>query len=248
VQNEPFVKLQCATSGSTSLVVISPYYDYATTNNIIITIGVVTNPATTTTFTAKLYSYYYSSSRYSLTINLQNTYSTDVTYNSGTYSQVAKSTVSMYPFHSRISTVANAPMRIRFLLPAASVGSPAGRLVFTYSQIQYSSAHLCYIIVYSSYAAMMQQTQRTIYKTDSCTSSSSTLTVVPPSPISVSINTYYELVMMPLNINSAGCSAYGCITQSGYQQLNFDPVTFVAYNNFNANSAISQQVNSVYNY
>lgn len=54
--------------------------------------------------------------------------------------------------------------------------------------------------------------------------------------------------MMPLSINAAGCTAYGCVTQSGYQQLNFDFVNFIAYNNINSPGVISQQVNRVYNY
>lgn len=53
--------------------------------------------------------------------------------------------------------------------------------------------------------------------------------------------------MMPLNINAAGCTAYGCVTQSGYQQLNFDTTNFVAYNYYSS-GPISQQVNRVYNY
>lgn len=53
---------------------------------------------------------------------------------------------------------------------------------------------------------------------------------------------------MPLNINAAGCSAYGCVTQSGYQQINFDTVNFAAYNNYNSPSIISQQVNRLYSY
>jgi hypothetical protein len=53
---------------------------------------------------------------------------------------------------------------------------------------------------------------------------------------------------MPLNINAAGCTAYGCVTQSGYQQINFDSVALVAYNNAGTNNIISQQVNRVYKY
>ena len=53
---------------------------------------------------------------------------------------------------------------------------------------------------------------------------------------------------MPLNINAAGCTAYGCATQSGYQQINFDEVNFIAYNNYNTPSIISQQVNKLYAY
>jgi hypothetical protein len=187
VQGEPLVNLQCATAGN-SLVIISPYYDYSTSNNIIVSIG-LTNPSSTTTFYANLYSYYYSSSRYSLTISTQATYSTDATYTS--YTQIAKSTVSVYPFHSRISTVANAPMRIRFKLPSSSMATANGKFMFTYSQIQYSSAHLCYIIAYASYTAMMQQTERTVYKVYSCSSTGTTINVVPPYTLTLTSSNYY---------------------------------------------------------
>lgn len=59
---------------------------------------------------------------------------------------------------------------------------------------------------------------------------------------------YYELVMMPLNIDSTGCSTYGCATQSGYQQTNFDLVNLVAYNNYNTMNIVSQQVHKLYAY
>lgn len=190
----------------------------------------VTNPTTTTTFNVNLYSYYYSSSRYSLTISGSTTYATDTTYSS--YNLVAKSTVALYPFYSRISTVANAPLRIRFALSSSSVSTANGRFTFINTQIQYSTAHLCYIIAYNSYTSMMQQTQRNVYKTYSCTYSSTTLTVIPPYTLTVSASNYYELVMLPLNINAAGCTAYGCVTQSGYQQINWDTVTLIAYNSY----------------
>lgn len=138
----------------------------------------VTNPTTVTTFNVNLYSYYYSGSRYSLTISGSTTYTTDTTYSSN--NQVAKSTVALYPFYTRISTVANAPLRIRFSLPSSSVSAANGQFMLTYSQIQYSTAHLCYIIAYNSYTSMMQQTQRNIYKASSCTSSGTTIYVTPP--------------------------------------------------------------------
>ena len=46
--------------------------------------------------------------------------------------------------------------------------------------------------------------------------------------------------MMPLNINSAGCTAGGCVTQSGYQQVNFEQTNFIAY--YHSTNIISQQV------
>lgn len=54
---------------------------------------------------------------------------------------------------------------------------------------------------------------------------------------------------MPLVINPTGCGLYNlCVTQSGYQQLNYDTVNFALYNNYNSPSIIAQQVNKVYNY
>lgn len=53
---------------------------------------------------------------------------------------------------------------------------------------------------------------------------------------------------MPLNINAAGCTALGCITQSGYQQTNFDTVNFIAYSNRSAPTIVSQQVERLYSY
>ena len=153
----------------------------------------------------------------------------------------------MYPFESRISTVDNAPLRIRFKLASSSVANTNGKFTLTYSQIGYSTAHLCYIIAYSSYTTMMQKTQRSVYKV-SCTSSSTTITVTPSVPLTVSSSSYYELVMMPLNINSAGCSALGCVTQSGYQQTNFDSVNFIAYNHKTTPTIVSQQIQNLYKY
>jgi hypothetical protein len=153
----------------------------------------------------------------------------------------------MYPFQARISTVANAPLRIRFKLPSSSVANANGMFTLTYSQIGYTTAHLCSIIAYASYAAMMQQTQRSTYKA-SCSSSGSTITVTPAVTLTVGSSLYYELVMMPLNINAAGCTAGGCVTQSGYQQVNFDQANFIAYNNAGSNNIISQQVQNLYKY
>jgi hypothetical protein len=189
VQGEPLVRLTCATA-TESLVIISPYYDYSTTNNIIASIG-LTNPASAVTFSANLYSYYSSSTRYSLTISTSSTYTPDATFIS--YTPFSKATIAMYPFQARMSSVANAPLRIRFMFTTSSVPATTGMLVLTYSQIQYTSAnaHLCYIMSYSSFTIMMQQTQRKVYKASSCTSSGSTLSVVPPKPLSLSTAVYY---------------------------------------------------------
>lgn len=36
---------------------------------------------------------------------------------------------------------------------------------------------------------------------------------------------------MPLGINTAGCAALGCASQSGFQQVNFDTINMIAYSN-----------------
>ena len=121
----------------------------------------ITNPTSaSTTFNLLLYSYWYSSSFYALTMSSSTTYTVDTTYTPVTYVQIPKSSVYVYPFQARISTVSNAPLRIRFSLLSGSntVANTWGQLVFTYDQIAYSATHLCYIIAYTSYAAMMQQT------------------------------------------------------------------------------------------
>lgn len=83
VQNEPLVNLVCVAAAN-SLTITSPYFDYSTTNNIIVSVGLTNPSSASTTFYANLYSYYYSGSRYSLTISTSNTYLTDVTYTSST--------------------------------------------------------------------------------------------------------------------------------------------------------------------
>ncbi len=96
---------------------------------------------------------------------------------------------------------------------------------------------------------MMQQTQRNVYKVYSCSSSGTTLTIRPPYTLTLTPSNYYELVMMPLTISTLGCTTYGCVSKSGYQQsANFDSVSFSAYNNVNTPSIISQQVNNQYKY
>lgn len=152
----------------------------------------------------------------------------------------------MYPFQARISTVANAPLRIRFQIPSGSIDRANGRLDLIYSQIQYSGAHYCYLIKYNDYTSMMQQTQRTIYRTSSCTSSSTTIYVTPPSTLTLATSVYYELVLLPLGMSS--CSG-GCVTQSGYHQTNFDQINLIAYSNINTGPGIiAQQVNKLYAY
>ena len=81
----------------------------------------------------------------------------------------------------------------------------------------------------------------------SCTSSSTTLTVIPPKTLTISASNYYELVIMPLNINAAGCTALGCVTQSGYQQTNWDLATLIAYNSY-LTVPINHEANRLYAY
>ena len=138
VEGDSTAELLCETVAN-SLTITSPYKDYTTSKDIMVSMGITNPTSTTTTFTVKLYSYYYSSSRYSLTISRTATYSTDTTYNSGSYTKVSKSSVRMYPFESRVSTIANAPLRIRFKLSSSSISSTNGKLELTYNQIGYSS-------------------------------------------------------------------------------------------------------------
>lgn len=243
VQNEPLVNLVCV-AATNSLTVTSPYFDYSTTNNIIISVGLTNPSSATTTFTANLYSYWYSGSRYSLTISTSNTYASDQTYTAST--KLAKGIVEMYPFQARISTVANAPLRIRFQIPSGSIDRTNGRFDLVYSQIQYSGTHYCYLIKYNDYTSMMQQTQRTVYRTSNCWSSSTTIYVTPPSTLTIGANVYYELVLLPLGMNNC---AQGCVTQSGYHQTNFDQINLIAYSNVNSGPGIiAQQVNKLYAY
>lgn len=197
-----------------------------------------------------MYSSYHSTTWNYVTISRSATYGTDLTYNTAAYTRLAKSSVYVYPFQARISTVANAPLRVRFSLASGSLTNSYGQIRFTNSQIGYSSAHLCYIIAYSSYTTMMQQTERTIYRVG-CTSSINTLTVTPSPTLTINSGQsyYYELVMMPLNINAAGCLALGCVTQSGYQQTNFDDlVNIIVYNHYSSPSIIAQQMQKLYAY
>lgn len=46
---------------------------------------------------------------------------------------------------------------------------------------------------------------------------------------------------MPLGINAAGCTALGCASQSGFQQVNFDTVNIIAYANPAVGPSVSTQ-------
>lgn len=66
--------------------------------------------------------------------------------------------------------------------------------------------------------------------------------------MSIDSNNYYELIVMPLGINAAGCTALGCASQSGFQQVNFDTVNMIAYANPVGPSVSTQQVQRMYKY
>lgn len=155
VQNEPQVFLTCIVT--TNLITIYSLKDnYATSNNIFVTWGII-NPATSIIFTMNMYSYYYSSSRNSLVISTTATYTVDATYQA--YTQVAKSRILMSPFKSRQLMVSNSPMRFRFKIsssPGSITYGGLGQIVITNTQIQYSSAFLCYFKQYATYQIMAQ--------------------------------------------------------------------------------------------
>ncbi len=70
-------------------------------------------------------------------------------------------------------------------------------------------------------------------------------------PKSMPINSayYYELVIMPIGINLAGCTAGGCASQSGFQQVNFESFNIIVYSNPAIGpTVINQQVQKLYKY
>ena len=177
-----------------------------------------------------LYDYYYSNSRFSKVISKTATLILDNTYSTNT--EIEKERISMYPFRSRFSLIANAPLRARFKLSTGSVSySPTnpGMFKLTNTQIQYSSAFLCYFRKFASYTSMDQGTEYIEMKAHSCTSSSTNLEIIPPRSMSISSSNYYELIVMPIGINPAGCSLLGCASQSGFQHTNFEAINFLAY-------------------
>ena len=158
VQNEAAVELNCEVS-SNMITIYSKYFDYTTSNNIFVSLGVTNPTSSSKTFTMKMYDYYYSSSRYSLVISKTATWSIDNSYVSNT--EIEKSRVMMYPFKSRIAMVANSPLRIRFKLSTSSLPyatSNSGLLKIIYSEISYSSQFLIKFRRYSSFKNMIQET------------------------------------------------------------------------------------------
>ena len=143
----------------------------------------------------------------------------------------------MYPFRSKFSLIANAPLRVRFKLSSGAVSyatSFTGQFVITNAQIGYSSQFLCYFKRYANYNNMDQGSEYVEMKAHSYSVSGTTLTIVPPRSMSISSSYYYELVVMPIGINTAGCSAGGCASQSGFQQTNFEAINFLAYSSTNS--------------
>lgn len=54
---------------------------------------------------------------------------------------------------------------------------------------------------------------------------------------------------MPLGINSAGCRAGGCASQSGFQQVNFESINMIVYSNPAIGpSVVNQQVQRLYKF
>ncbi len=106
-----------------------------------------------------MYTYYYTSSRNSLVISRQATYTIDNSLSSNTL--VSKQRVYILPFQSRFTMTANAPFRIRFQ-PSSSfsynAGTPSysGMIRISNTQIGYTSAYLCYFRQYTSYTNMAQ--------------------------------------------------------------------------------------------
>ncbi len=62
-------------------------------------------------------------------------------------------------------------------------------------------------------------------------------------------NYYYELIVMPLDINSAGCTALGCASQAGFQQVNFELINMQVFSNrTTASSIVNHQVQRLFKY
>lgn len=64
---------------------------------------------------------------------------------------------------------------------------------------------------------------------------------------------YYELIVMPIGISPTGCAivGYGCQTQTGFHQTNFEDINIVAYQYYRNGYApitANQQANKRYAY
>jgi hypothetical protein len=128
------------------ITITSDFADYTTSNNIFVSIGIVNPSTNVNTFYAYLYSYYYASDRYALTISTQTIYYVDISYTDVKYVLRSKSRIRMYPFYSRFTMVPNAPLRIRFKLTSGTItNSGLGKFLIKNSQITYSTAYLVYL-------------------------------------------------------------------------------------------------------
>jgi hypothetical protein len=152
--------------------VLTRYTTYTTSNNIFVSLGITNPNAINSTFTMKMYDYWYSGSRFSMVISTTTSYTVDTTYASN--SQLEKSRITMYPFRSRQSMTANAPLRIRFRV-TSGMGYPYGRFTLVNNQFQYSSSFLCYYKKYTSFKNLMQETDYSVFSAASCTSSGTSI-------------------------------------------------------------------------
>lgn len=146
----------------------------------------------------------------------------------------------------------NAPFRIRFRVPATlgyNAGTPSysGMFRIINTQIGYSTNFLCFFRQYTTLTRMLQQTEYVEAKANSYSVSSTTLDIIPPKSMQIDASYYYELIIMPLDINLAGCTAGGCASKSGFQQVNFETINIIAYTNPSVGPSIaSQQVQRMY--
>ena len=250
VQYEPTVELICVVAANL-ITIYSERADYSTSNNIFVSLGIVNPSSASSTFTMILYDYYFSSSLYSVVISKTATLTIDNSYFTNT--AFDKSRVSMYPYRSRFTLTANAPLRIRFKLSSSSVTYAAtysGYFSVTNTQISYSTKFLCFFRQYATYTALDQQTEYIEMKADSYSVSGSRLNIVPPKSMSISSSYYYELVVMPIGISAGGCTAHGCASQSGFQQSNFETINFLAYSSSGPSvpTLVNSQSQALYKY
>ena len=126
--------------------------------------------------------------------------------------------------------------------------SNSGVFKITHPQIAYSTNFLCFFKQYSSYKNMDQGTEGVLYKAANWIVSGSQLRVYPPLSHTISSSNYYEMIVMPIGISAGGCTAFGCASQSGFQQQNFEEINLIAYSAETTPTIINQQVQKVYAY
>lgn len=77
------IELTCKVT--TGLITIySSYYDFTTTNNIFVSLGILNPNSASVTFTMNMYSFYTSASLFGLVISRTTTYTVDTTFASKT--------------------------------------------------------------------------------------------------------------------------------------------------------------------